>query len=254
VARRFPLATALVLACLAPTASSAAEIDWVSFSTWTSGATSGSVTYKGGSLGITVTGGPSGFVLLQDHTIHPFATTSANYENIDTATHNVFDVQPVRVNSVPGNDWSIEFDFVGTTLTSADVFTIGQLFRTSTGRISTSITLSVFGADDTTPLLLTDLAFEQHTITTTGFGNVLGWDPSTGTLIPTLDNNENSGWGFFSPTSGEIGKIVIAADTPVGGSSDLIQFGMGVPVPELSTGLLMSLGIAGLAAYRRRKI
>jgi hypothetical protein len=240
-----------VLACLAPTAGGAASIDWVPFSTWVSGEPSGSVAYKGGALDVAVTGGSAGFALLQHHTIHPFATTSADYENIDTATHNVFDVQPVRVNSVPGNDWSIEFDFTGTTLTSADVFTVGQLFRTSAGRISTTITISAFGTDDATPFPLADLAFEQHTITAPDFENVLSWDPTTGILIPTLDNNQNSGWGFFSPTTGEIGKIVISADTPSGGSSDLIQFGMGVPVPEPNTALLLGLGIAGLAVHRR---
>ena len=224
-------------------------IEWTPFDAWTPGATSGSVTYKGGSVEITLTSGPAGFSRIDGAATNRFATTSSAYENIDTTTHNVFNVSPVRVMS-GGNDWSIELDFVGTSVTSDDVFTIGQLFIFG-GVPSTTMTISAFAADDNTLFDLTDLAFEQHALDAANFDGPLDWNATTGVLSPTAaGNGQNSRFGFFSPTSGEIGRLVLGAATPFGGTSDLIQFGLGVPVPEPRGALLLGLGI-GLALLRR---
>ena len=224
----------------------AAQIAWTSMSSWVTDATTGSIAYKTGSIDITFSGS-SGFEtsgLVTD----PFATTSVNYENIDTATHNSL---LSRYDSADTN-WSVEFDLVDTTLTSNDVFTTGQLFASLTGASFTTMTIQMFAPDDITPIDLTTIDFEQHALAVPNFDAQLDWNPLTGTLSPiSEETSKNSAWGFFSPTSTDIGKIIITSMTDV--APDVINFAFGSPVPVPAAAWLFGSGLIGLIGVAKRK-
>ena len=224
----------------------AAKIFWTPTDSWVPDATSGSIAYKSGTIDVTVSG--SGTFTTGGSVIPGFATTSANYENIDTATHHRFRT----IYDAPGTNWSVEFDLVGTSITSADVFTIGQLFVSSTGGPLTSMTVEIFGLDDTTAIDLTTVDFEQHALATPGFDALLDWNPATGDLVPLGEaNSKNSGWGFFSPTNDEIGKIVLTGSSVI--APDEINYGFGAPIPLPAAAWLFGSALAGLLTMAKRK-
>ncbi len=218
-------------------AARAADVQWVNMSAWTTDATSGTFAYKAGTVQATLSPSIGNLFSL----FSGFATDSASYENIDSI--------PLGARFINGTaDWTLTFDFVGTTLTSDDAFALGQLFIFN-GTPNTQITLSAFGVDDTTPFPLATLDFEQHGIPSQGFVGQLDWDPNTGLLRPTSIVNENSAFGFFSPSSGEIGKLILSADT----ITDQITIGLAIPIPEPGSALLVGLSLLGALALRRRK-
>jgi hypothetical protein len=173
------------------------------------------------------------------------------YSNIDSIPYSSLFIQPDP--AVTGAPWSIEFDLVGTTLTSADAFNVGQLFVSSVLGTFTELTISMFAADDATPFPLTNLLFEQHARNAPGFGVPLIWDPATGVLRVTspVSASENSQYAFFSPSAGKIGRIVISATTAESVNGDTIEFAFAVPEP--TTALLTGLGLLGLATTRRSR-
>jgi hypothetical protein len=226
-----------------PRLASAGLIEWTSFATWTLDATTGSIPYKTGTIEVVVSG--SGISTLGQQ-VNPFATTSANYENIDTAAHHVLRIFPNN----PSTPWSISFDLVGTTLTSEDVFTAGQLAVASTGVHLTDLTIQMFAPDDVTSVDLTTLEFEEHALISPNFDARLDWSPITGSLQPIPEAvSKNSGWAFFGPTTTEVGRIVITAVAT--GGPDAINFSFGRPVPEPGTVWLLASTFAALAAWRR---
>ena len=180
---------------------------------------------------------------------------SERYSTIDVTTHHVLRVFP----SEPSTPWSIEFDLIGTTLTAADVFTIGQLAVSSAGAQLTTMTVAMFAADDVTPIDLTTLAFEQHALISPNFDALLDWDPATGALAPIPEGiSKNSGWGFYGPADVTVGRIVVTAAAT--GGPDAINFSFGIPlseppetVPEPASAALLLIGAAGLAVRRRRR-
>jgi hypothetical protein len=180
-----------------------------------------------------------------------FATTSPTYSNIDSIPYSSLKIQPEP--AATGDPWSVEFDLVGATLTSGDVFNVGQLFVSSAFGPLTELTISMFAADDATPFPLTNLLFEQHERSTPGTSVPLIWDSSTGVLRVTapVSASENSQYAFFSPSAGEIGKIVVSATTIESANGDTIDFAFAVPEP--ATGLLVGVGLLGLATARRLK-
>lgn len=202
-----------------PVAIQSAEIDWAPYDGWIQNGAAGSIAFKSGRIDIRVSGDR---ILTKGWVVNPFATTSAAYENIDSATHHVLEIRP----EIAHTDWSIEFDLVGATLTRDDVFTAGQLAIASTGVRLTELTLTAYAPDDKTVLDLKSLAFEQHALLSPNFDAKLAWDPRRGSLAPQPEGvSKNSGWAFFSPGEIEIGKIVIAADAT--GGPDAVNFSFG---------------------------
>jgi len=207
----------------------AADIVWTSFESYTF--PSGTVAFKGGTVDVTLSMLGNAF----GAPFSGFATDSAAYSNIDSIPYISLVVDPAAEQT--GNSWSIEFDFSGTTLTSADAINVGQLFlfvdSNGTNFKLTTFTITAFGADNVTPFNLNNLAFEQHASAAAGFDAALVWTPATGTLaLADGTESQNSRWGFFKPTSGEIGRIVFSATTlPNAGNGDRVQFGLASSIP-----------------------
>ena len=222
----------------------AASISWVATDSFVADATTGSIPFKNGSIDITIGPGAglfTGGVLSPT----PFATTSAQYGNIDVEPYSSLNIQPDPAG--PALAWSVEFDFSGVSLALGDVFNVGQMFVEPNGTIVTELTISMFGQDGVSPFDLNLLDFEAHARAAANFDAPLIWNPTTGLL--TVDSSgagQNSQYAFFSPASGEIGRIVVSATTTRGG--DLTQFAFAVPEP--STLSLLLLGLVGLTQSR----
>jgi hypothetical protein len=225
----------------------AANIAWNPTSAWTLDATSDSIPYKSGLINVTVTGSSVGTL---GQVVNFFATTSADYQNIDVATHHVLRISPAN----PATAWSIEFDLVGTTVSAEDVFTAGQLAISASNVHLTDLTIQMFAPDDVSPIDLATLDFEQHALISANFDAMLDWNPATGLLQPVGEGaSKNSGWGFFSPTTVEIGKIVVTAATIGGPDAINFSFGQPVVVPVPGAAWLLSTAVAGLLGWSGRK-
>jgi len=245
----------LVLLLLPQSHAKAAAIEWIDFSSWVANSTSGSVPYVGGPIDIRLTA-PSGASFTTISGVGGgFDSASPTYSNLDTAAFRDLGIIPDA--AFTGSTWSIEFDFLGSSLDSDDAFSIGQLFVSSAFGLLTSIQIEAFEADDTTTYDLNNLLFEQHG-RGAGFQNDLIWDPSTGMLTAgAVTSSENSKYGFFKPSVGEIGRLLVTASTTPAPNADRIDFGFvvpeGAPVIPVPAAAWLFGSALGLLGWMRRR-
>jgi hypothetical protein len=181
-----------------------------------------------------------------------FLTDSARYPNIDEVLFNLLVVTPTAAQT--GSPYTITFDFAGTTLDSGGAINVGGMFWAPATGAATTFSVQAFGPDDTTPFPLANLHFEQHVLFP-GDDAPLTWDPVTGllavTAFPTVANSQ---FGFLSPSSGEIGRIVFTATTQaIATNGDQVYFGVGHAVPEPKLALMLLAGALFFGARRRSR-
>ena len=252
---RLAVCASLVLLLLPQSHANAAAIEWIDFSSWVGDSTSGSVPYVGGPIDIQLTTPAGASFSTIGGVGGGFDTASPTYSNLDTAAFRNLGIIPDP--AFTGSTWSIAFDFSGSGLDSAAAFSIGQLFVSSANGLLTSIQIEAFEVDDITTYDLNNLLFEQHG-RGAGFQNDLMWDPSTGMLTAgAVTASENSKYGFFKPSLGEIGRLLVTASTRPAVNSDRIDFGFvvpeGTPVIPLPAALWLFGSALGLLGWLRRR-
>ena len=172
------------------------------------------------------------------------------------ATANSVDAVGIQPSGPPagGGSFTVEFDFQGGPADDRVVFLVGQLFKSSPGE-ETTATLTAF--DGANSLAIGDvLDFSGTTYTRNSDTSNLSWDPTTGVLSNTGPNNTNSGYDFLTVKAGQtLTRLDITYKSTVtnGPFGDFVYAGVGVVAPEPSTLLMSGLGLAGVAAYRRRR-
>jgi hypothetical protein len=231
----------LLACCLYASPSGAGPLAWDQFGFVNPNSASNTTAHAGGTVTVTT----ASLIEVGGCGCGPFLTDSIRYPNIDEINFNLLVVTPTAAQT--GSPYTVTFDFTGTTLDSGGAINVGGI----AGPLTT-FTVTAFGPDDATPFPLTNLHFEQHVITLADNG-VLSWNPATGVLM-SPSTTAQSQFGFLSPLSGEIGRIVFAATTQViATNGDQLYFGVGHAVPEPGSARLVVVAWALLGARRLRR-